>query len=253
MSFATFAKRAKSIFRLYAEAPAMMSLGLVLVSEALHRVVVDLLGGREAVAHDLEPLAAHVERHAVREVAAFGQAHAHDRVAGLDEAEEHRLIRLRAGVGLDVGELRAEELLAAVDRELLGDVDELAAAVVALAGIALGVLVGELAALRRHDRRRRVVLRRDELDVLFLAAVLALDHRGDLGVDVGERESGSFEHGRPSFKGEPRDFRTSRLAGQPRRTARPTGAAHAPTALPGGRPPRAPERSRIASRAASPV
>ena len=73
-------------------------LGLVLVGEPLHRVVVDLLGGGEPVADDLEPLAAHVERHAVGQVAAFGEAHAHDRVARLQQAEEHRLVGLRAGI-----------------------------------------------------------------------------------------------------------------------------------------------------------
>jgi hypothetical protein len=71
MSAATLAKRAKSIFRLYAEAPAMISLGLA-VGEPLHLVVVDLFLDGETVAHDLEPLAAHVERHAIGEVAAFG-------------------------------------------------------------------------------------------------------------------------------------------------------------------------------------
>jgi hypothetical protein len=88
--------------------------------------------------------------HAVGEVAAFGEAHAHDRVAGLEQGEEHRLVGLRAGVGLDVGEAGVEQLLHPVDRQLLGHVDELAAAVVALAGVALGVLVGELAALGGH-------------------------------------------------------------------------------------------------------
>ena len=76
--------------------------------------------------------------------------------------------------GCDVGVLGTEQLLDAVDRELFGDVDELAAAVVALARIALGVLVGQLRALRRHDRRAGVILRRDQLDVLFLAPVFAL-------------------------------------------------------------------------------
>ena len=57
--------------------------GLALVSQPLHRVVVDRFLRVQAIAHDLEPLAAHVERHAVRQVPALGQAHAHDRVAGL--------------------------------------------------------------------------------------------------------------------------------------------------------------------------
>ena len=62
---------------------------------------------------------------------------------GCEHGHEDGHVRLRAGVRLDVGVLGAEELLRALDRERLGDVDELAAAVVALARIALGVLVGE--------------------------------------------------------------------------------------------------------------
>jgi hypothetical protein len=87
----------------------------------------------------------------VGEVAAFGQAHAHDGVAGLQEGQEHGLVGLRAGVRLHVGGFGAEQLLDAVDGQLLGDVDVLAAAVVALAGVALGVLVGQLRALGGHD------------------------------------------------------------------------------------------------------
>src|SRR5215471_20790384 len=83
---------------------------------------------------------------------------------------------------LHVGELRIEQLLGPVDRELFGDVDTLAAAVVALAGIAFRVLVGELRTLRRHDRRTRVILGGDQLDVGFLAVVLATDGLPELGV-----------------------------------------------------------------------
>jgi len=53
-------------------------------------------------------------------------------------------------VRLDVGVLGAEELLGALDGELLDLVDEFAAAVPALGRVALGVLVGEHAALGLH-------------------------------------------------------------------------------------------------------
>jgi hypothetical protein len=80
----------------------------------------------------------------VRQVAAVRQVHRQDGVARLQLGEVHRHVRLRAGVRLHVGVLRPEQRAGAVDRELLGDVDMLAAAVVAPAGIALGVLVGEI-------------------------------------------------------------------------------------------------------------
>jgi hypothetical protein len=58
-------------------------------------------------------------------------------------------------VRLHVRVLGAEELLRAVDRELLDLVDDLAAAVVALAGIALGVLVRRHGADGLEHRRAR--------------------------------------------------------------------------------------------------
>ena len=229
----------------------MMSLGLCSCASRSIGVVVDLFLGGQAVAHDLEPLAAHVERHAVGEVAAFGQAHAHDGVAGLQQGEEHRLVGLRAGVRLHVGEVGAEQLLHAVDRQLLGHVDELAAAVVALARIALGVLVGELGALGLHHRRGGVVLRSDQLDVLFLAPVLALDDRGDLGIGVGEDGGAAVKHRSAPAAG----VRARKDASGVAQANGPTGGciAQRPTALPGGGPPQARSKGRIASCAAPKV
>ena len=60
---------------------------------------------------------------------------------GSRHGEVHGHVRLCASVRLDVRVLGAEQRLRAVDRELLDLVDDLAAAVVAAAGIALGVLV----------------------------------------------------------------------------------------------------------------
>ena len=92
------------------------------------------------------------------------------------------------GVGLDVHVLGAgEEAERPVAGEVLGDVDELAAAVVALAGQALGVLVGQPAALGLHHRRGGVVLGGDQLDLVVLATALAL-HRGpQLRIEIGDR------------------------------------------------------------------
>ena len=62
------------------------------------------------------------------------------------------MVRVGAGVRLHVGVLGAEELLAPVAGEVLGVVDHVVAAVVALGRIALGVLVGEHRALRLEHR-----------------------------------------------------------------------------------------------------
>ena len=115
------------------------------------------------------------------------QREAHDRVAGLQQRVVDGGVGLRAGVRLDVGVLGAEQRLGAVDRELLGDVDVLAPAVVALAGIALGVLVRQHAALRLEHGLRDEVLGRDHLERPLLALELVVEDRGDLRVDLGER------------------------------------------------------------------
>ena len=107
-------------------------------------------------------------------------------VARLEQAEVDGHVRLCAGVRLHVGVLGAEERLGAVDRELLELVDDLAAAVVALPGVALGVLVGRDRADRLEDRRPREVLGRDQLDLLALPVDLAPEQRGDVGIVLGE-------------------------------------------------------------------
>ncbi len=143
-----------------------------------HRVVVDPLRVLpHAIGMDLVQPAREVEPHPVREMTTVGQVHAHDPVAGLEDAEVGDHVRLRTRVRLDVDVLGAgEEGEGAVLGESLGDVDELAAAVVALARQAFGVLVGEPGALRLHDGGRRVVLARDQLDLVVLAPPLT-EHR----------------------------------------------------------------------------
>ena len=88
--------------------------------------------------------------------------------------------------GCTLAKLQPNSLLGAVDRQLLGHVDVLAAAVVALARIALGVLVGQHRALRLQHGARDDVLRRDQLDLLLLALQLALEHGVDRRIGLGE-------------------------------------------------------------------
>ena len=101
-----------------------------------------------------------VERHAEEGVARFEQGH----VGGV--------VGLGAGVGLDVDVVGAEQRLGPVDRQFLADVDLLAAAVVAAAGVALGVLVGQHRADRVEDGLGHEVLRGDHLQRPLLAAQL---------------------------------------------------------------------------------
>ena len=105
----------------------------------------------------------------------------------LEERAEHRHVRLRAGVRLHVGVVGAEQLLRAIDRELLGDVDEPAAAVVAVTRVPLGVLVVHRRGLRGEHRGARVVLRGDQPQRAPFALELARDRIGDLRVGGAQR------------------------------------------------------------------
>ena len=166
----------------------MISFGLCSRASASTCVHVDALGRPvDAVGHRLEPAAGHVDRRAVGQMAAGGEVEAHERVARLHQRQEHALIGLAAGIRLHVGEAAVEQLAGALDRQLLGDVDELAAAVIAPARIALGVFVGHHRALRLQHGAGDDVLRGDQLDLVALAAEFELDRPGDLGIGVGER------------------------------------------------------------------
>ena len=78
------------------------------------------------------------------------QRHRQDGVTGLQERAVGGEVGAGAGVRLQVGVLGPEQLLGPLDADLLGLVDDGAAAVVAAAGIALGVLVGQRASRARR-------------------------------------------------------------------------------------------------------
>jgi len=88
--------------------------------------------------------------------------------------------------GCNVGEAAGEQLAGAIDGQLLGLVDLLAAAVIAPARIALGILVGQDRPGGLEHGARHDVLRGDQLDLLTLALQLALQHRVDRGIGFGE-------------------------------------------------------------------
>ena len=125
----------------------------VLVGEVAHLVVVDQLGVlAHAVRHGVEPLAGEVDLRPVGQVAAVRQRHRQHRVAGHEEGRVRGEVGAGARVRLQVGVLGAEELLGPRDADQLGLVDLGAAAVVATARVALGVLVGQRASRARRAR-----------------------------------------------------------------------------------------------------
>ena len=140
-----------------------------------------------AVLHGAEPFAGQVGRRAMGQVAAGGEAHAEDRVARFQQGKEYRLVRLRAGMRLHIGERAGEQPLRPVDRELLGDIDVDAAAIVAPARVALGIFVGQDGALRLQHRGGDSVLAGDQLDAVLLADQFGPERGGKLRIGLGKR------------------------------------------------------------------
>ena len=74
---------------------------------------------------------------------------------GVSAAKQHGLIGLRARVRLHVHVIALEKLLGAIAGQVFDHVHKLASAVVALAGIALGIFVGQRSGGGGHHRRAR--------------------------------------------------------------------------------------------------
>ncbi len=135
-------------------------------------------------------LAGHIHRAAVGQVSPLRQAHPHDGVPGLQQAEVHRQVGLGPRVGLDVGVLGPKELFGPLPGQLLHLVHPLAAAVIPLAGVALGVFIGEHRPHGGQHRRGDDVLRGDKLQVPALALKLPLHSGPHLRVPLADKADG---------------------------------------------------------------
>ncbi len=94
-------------------------------------------------------------------------------------------------MGLYIGETGPEQLLGPVDGQLLGYVHIVAAAVIALPRIALGVFVGQDRALGLQHRRRDDVFRGDQLQLVLLPIQFGVDggpHRRIVAAQVAGEE-----------------------------------------------------------------
>ena len=94
----------------------------------------------------------------------MGKVHRHDGIAVFEESEISGHVRLRAAVGLHVSVFGVIKLFGAPDGYLFYGVHIFAAAVIAVAGIAFRVFIGEERALRFQHRFAGVVLRRYKVD-----------------------------------------------------------------------------------------
>jgi hypothetical protein len=118
----------------------------------------------------------------VGQVAAVVEPHGQDGGARLQQGLVDGQVGVGPGVRLHVGVLGPEQRGGPVAGQVLHLVDDLVAAVVALARVALGVLVGQHRARRGQHGRRGEVLRGDQLQRGLLALQLLVDQPGHLGV-----------------------------------------------------------------------
>ena len=96
----------------------------------------------DTIGNRVKPFAGEVWPGSVRQVAARGKRHSEHGIAGLEQRQEHRLVRLGPGMRLDIGERAIEQPLGAVDRQSFGGIGEFAPAIIAATGVAFGILVG---------------------------------------------------------------------------------------------------------------
>ena len=119
---------------------------------------------------------------AVGQMASLRQVHPENRVSGLEHRQVGGHIGLRTGVRLNVHMLGAENLLAALNREVFDCVHMLATAVVPLAGIPFRILVRHQGTLGGQDGGTGEVLRGDQEQLVSLPFFLGIDGGIDLGI-----------------------------------------------------------------------
>src|SRR5690606_11351446 len=131
------------------------------------------------------------------EMTAGSEIQSHEGVAGLQQGHEDCLVSLRARMRLDIGKAAVEDLLGALNRQRLGNVDELAAAIVTPAGISCGILVREYRALRFKYRSADDVFRSNQFNLLPLTVQFLGNRAENLRIGLGEAafEESGMGHG----------------------------------------------------------
>lgn len=88
-------------------------------------------------------------------------------------------------MGLNVDVIATKELLSPVAGEIFDDIDKLAAAVVAFAGVTFRVFIGERSSGRGHDGGGDVVFTGDEFQCGLLAVLLITDGLPESRIGLG--------------------------------------------------------------------
>ena len=117
---------------------------MLLLGKFLQFVVVNRFSlSGHSVGNDLVRLARKIQMMPVSQVPTMRQIQSQNGLAWLKDGRVGLHVGLRSRVRLDIRVFGAKQLLGPVARQILDNVGELAAAVIALPGIPLGILVGE--------------------------------------------------------------------------------------------------------------
>ena len=146
---------------------------LLFLCESLYLIVVEhscLV--IEAVRNEIKVFTGNIDGRTVREVSAVSEAHTENCIAGLKKCKIHCCICLCAGMGLNICEIRAEELLCTLDSYSLDYIDIFAAAIVTLSRISFGVFVGQHASHSSHNCGRNDVFARNKFEIALLTLEL---------------------------------------------------------------------------------
>ena len=152
------------------------------------RVEIDQMGRFiNAILFGIEPFARQVRGCTVGQVTTRGKRHAKNGIAGLQQRQEHGLVRLRAGMRLHINECGTKQLFCAFDRKRLDNIGIFTTAIIAATGIALGIFVRQNRSLCLQHRCADDVFRGDHLDLVLLTDKLVTDCSGKIRVGIGKR------------------------------------------------------------------
>ncbi|MNP49210.1 hypothetical protein D3C76_1433830 [compost metagenome] len=129
-----------------------------------------------SVSHEVIKQAGSIDRAAVRKVTAMGQVHPENGIPRLQSRKVNGQVRLSAGVRLYVSMLSAKQFLRTIARDIFHDIDMLAAAIVAFAGISFRIFVCQYGAHCFHNSFADNVLGCDQFNVVPLTFELQI-HR----------------------------------------------------------------------------
>ena len=165
--------------------PGYYELRPFLAGHPLDLVVVDLLRvSPYSIRDDPEKTAGKTHRTSVSEMPTLAQIHSEYSIARLEHSEKHGHIRLRARMRLNVYIVGMKQLLGAVLRQLLRNVNIFTTAIIPFPGVSFSVFVGQNGPLSFPYRPADKIFGCDQLQATPLAFFLLLNNLCYFRIDL---------------------------------------------------------------------